>query len=135
MPRKGVESEYSLFAELFYPVLQFSLKLIFVRQIEGILGSVDVGIFWQSKLHHRILLLLAKKDPNGGFLKRLFDLTVIVIDVHLHLPYILVCEFVYFQINQNITLKQAVVENQVNDIMILIKSKPLLACLEQEPLS
>ena len=44
---------------------------------------------------------------------RFFDFSIIIIYIHLHLTNILVCQFSFFEINQDKTFKKTMIEYQV----------------------
>lgn len=120
------------FFVFFYPILHLCLKQIFVRQIELVLSGVDVGILGQSQVHQRVFLAFTENDADGGFLKVLPHMAVVVVDVHLHLAKVLMGQLVGLQVNQHIALQQAVVEHKVDIVVLLVEGEPLLTFLEEE---
>ena len=124
-----------MFFEFRNPLADFGLEESFIRQIELVGRGVDIGFCGEGEFHEGIILLLAEKDADGGFLEGLADVAVKVIDVHLHLPEILVGELVCLEVNQAIALQQAVIEHEVYIEMLFVKSEALLASFEKESLA
>ncbi len=65
----------------------------------------------------------------------LFHMAVEVVDVHLHLPQVLMRQLVRFQINQHIALQKTVVKHQIHKKAVLLVSEALLSRLEEEALA
>jgi hypothetical protein len=64
-----------------------------------------------------------------------FDESIEVIDIHLHLAEILMCQLSYFQIDEHVALQKTVVENQIDEEVFFIESEALLTCLEKKSLT
>ena len=102
-----------VFLKLLYPFFHLGLQQSLVGQIELISRSIDVCVLRQSEFHQGIVLLLAEQDTNGWLLEVLLYVTVEIVDIHLHLSKVLMGELVNLQVDEDITLQQAVVEHQI----------------------
>jgi Cu/Zn superoxide dismutase len=74
--------------------------------------------------------VLAEHDADGGILLAGFHEAVEVVDVHLHLPEVLMGDLADLQIDQDIAAQQAVVEDQIHEEMVFVEGESLLARLE-----
>ena len=57
----------------------------------------------------------------------LYQLTIIIIHIHLHLPDILMGKFSGLKIDKNITFQESIVKNEINIEMIPIRRYTFLA--------
>src|ERR1035437_4455998 len=117
------------------PLHELLLQFVFAGQVKLILPCVDVGVLGQSDFHQRLVLLLAEYDADGGILLAGLHEAVEVVDVHLHLPEVLMGDLADFQIEQDVAAQQAVVENQIHEEMVFVEGEPLLARPEEEALA
>ena len=124
----------SVFIELVYPLFQLPLQEGFVGQIERILRSIDISIFGERQLYKSVTFFFAKKYTNGGFLKIFLDMTVVIVDIHLHLTQVLMGQVTSLQVNQHIALQQSIVEHKVYIEMSFLKGEAFLAHLELKAL-
>ena len=88
-----------IFLKLRNPFLYLGLQQSLVGQIKLISRGIDVGILGEGQLHEGIVLLLAEQYGDGGLLEVLLHEAVEIIDIHLHLPQVLVRQLVYLQVN------------------------------------
>src|SRR5690242_2420291 len=93
---------------------------------------MDIGISGESQLHQGCAFLFAENHANGRMLIRRLHIAVKIVDIHLHLTKILMGEPTDFQINQDIATEQAVVENEINEEMVVVKGEALLTRLKQK---
>ena len=121
-----------MFFEFSNPLADFGLQECFIRQVKFVGGGVDIGVSGERQLHERIILFLAEEDTDSGFLESLADVAVKVVDIHLHLPEVLVGEFIGLKVDEAIALQEAVVEHEVNIEMFLIEGEALLARFKEE---
>ena len=111
--------------------IQFSPEFIFGRHIWKILRCKNLLIvFRQSVFHHSITLISTEYDSNRRIIAFIHHLAGVVIHIHLHLSYILMCKIAYLQIYQDKTLQNVIIENQINIEMASIHIKVLLSCYE-----
>ena len=101
-------------------------------QIQAVFGCVDVAVPRQRQLDDVVVLLPTKQYADRWPLEVLFDVTVKVIDVHLHLSQILVTEFPGLQVDEDIALQKPIVEHQIDKERLFVKGEPLLARLKQK---
>ena len=59
-------------------------------------------------------------------------MAVEVVHIHLHLTEVLVRELVEFEVDQNITTQQAVVEHKVHEEVVFVEGEALLPGLEEK---
>ena len=74
-------------------------------------------------------------DADGGAFRVGFNAAVKVVDVHLHLAQVLVGELADLEVDQHIAAQQAVVENQIDEKMVVVKGKALLTGFKQKALA
>ena len=56
-----------------------------------------------------------------------------VIHIHLHLPEVLVGEFVSLEVDEHIATQEAVVENEVDAKVVVVEGEAFLAGFEEKP--
>src|SRR6266702_7048284 len=93
---------------------------------------MDIGIFGESQFYQGFAFLLTENHANSRMLIRRLHIAVKIVDIHLHLAKVLMGEPTDFQINQHIATQQAVVENEVNEEMVVVKGEALLTGLKQK---
>lgn len=121
--------------KLVNPLSYLCLKQGLVWQIKLVLCGIDIGIFGQREFHERVLFALAKQNAYGRLLELLPHITVVIVDIHLHLSKVLVAQLVSLEVNQHIALQQAVIEYEVNIIILLIEGESSLSLFKKEALS
>src|SRR4030042_261782 len=91
-----------------------------------------MGVLGQSDLPQRAVLLFAEDDAySRGFILHLHG-AVKVVDIHLHLPQVLMGQLPDLEVDQHIGAKQAVVEDEVHKKMVLVESESFLAGSEEK---
>src|SRR5262244_3504288 len=93
---------------------------------------MNIGIFGKSQLHKGLAFLFTENHADSGALIRRLHIAVKIVDIHLHLAKVLMGEPTDFQIYQDIATQQAVVENEVNEEMVVVKGEALLTRLKQK---
>lgn len=63
----------------------------------------------------------------------LFDLAVVIIHIHLHLPQVLMRDLSDLKINEDIALEDRMIEHQINKEMIPVQGDAFLPGQEGEP--
>ena len=79
-----------------------------------------------------LFFCLQRMMPMVGDSSRHFHIVVEVVHVHLHLAQVLMGEFTELEIDEHVTAKKAVVENQVHEEMLFIESEAALPGLEEK---
>src|SRR3972149_4352929 len=93
---------------------------------------MNAGIFGQGQFDQCVAFLFAKNNADSRLFCSLLHVTVKVIDVHLHLPKVLMSYLANLQINQDITAQQTIIENEINEEVILIEGEAFLPGLKQK---
>lgn len=119
-----------------FPVFhKFNSQLIFRRQVQLVTGCKYLVIsFRKGKAHYGIALGIAKQDADGRVVAVIHHLAGVVVDVHLHLPQILMGKLADLQVNQHEAFEDVVVENKIDLVVVAVKGDPFLAGYEREPL-
>lgn len=76
-----------------------------------------------------------KDNANGRSVPLVHQFTGIVVDIHLHLLQVLMCQFSHFQVDENETFQDVIVGHQVDEEVLPIQGKTLLSCHEGEALA
>lgn len=95
-----------------------------------VFGSVDIAVLRQGQLHNVVVLFLAEQYADCWFFKLTPHVAVEVIDVHQHLPEVLVLQFGYLKVDDDVALEQPVIEDEIYIEGLFVKRKPLLPRLE-----
>ena len=104
-------------------------------QVELVFAGMDVGVLREGEFHHGIVLFAAEQQADGGILLWQLHVAVVVIDIHLHLTEVLMGEFAKFQIDDEVAAEDAVVKDEVEEVVVAIEGEPLLARLEEKAFS
>lgn len=85
-----------------------------------------VRIIRQSKVNEGIILCLTENyaDSRTFFIE--FYVSVIIVDIHLHLTKVFMGEFANLQVNKNVTSEQPVIENEIHIEMVSTKGESFL---------
>ena len=88
------------------PFEEFLFEEFFRRQVEFVFAGVDVRFFGQGEFDDGVFFRLAEKQADSrGFVGQ-FHLPVEVIHIHLHLAEVLMGQFVEFEIDDDLMIKQ-----------------------------
>ena len=106
---------WNSFSHFSAPFQQLQPQFFLAGQIKPVFPRMDVGVLRQRNLHQCLILSLTQDDPDGGVFTFRPDETIEVIDIHLHLTKVLMCEFAQFQVYEYIATQQSVIEDQVDE--------------------
>ncbi len=67
---------------------------------------------------------LQQQNADGWQFILRFDIAVKVVDIHLHLPKILMRQLVALEVNEHITAQQSIVEDQINIKVVVVEGEP-----------
>ena len=116
-------------------VSQFLPQFLLRGQSQLVLGSKYLIVqASQDVSGKKIIFPCAKNQTDGIIFIRLFFILPVVIQIKIHLSGVGMVEFPSFQVDENKTPKQAVIENQVDIIMAIGDGYPLLAGHERKSL-
>ena len=93
---------------------------------------MDVGVFGQGELDDGLFGGFAQKEADGGVFVGELHFAVVIIDVHLHLPEVLMRRFVQLEVDDDVAAQEAVVEHQIDEVVVLIEGEAFLPGLEEE---
>ena len=117
------------------PLKELGLEKFLGGQVELVFAGMDVGVLREGEFHHGIVLFAAEQQADGGILLWQLHVAVVVIDIHLHLTEVLMGEFAKFQIDDEVAAEDAVVKDEVEEVVVAIEGEPLLARLEEKAFS
>jgi len=125
-------SAFSLHAFLPRPFNKLGFEQFLRRQIQFVFTGVDVGVSGQSEFDDGLLLRLAEEQADGRVFLGQLHLAIVIVHIHLHLAEVLMGELVELEIDEDVTAKEAVVENEVHEVMVFIEGETTLPGLEEE---
>lgn len=109
------------------------LQFFFAGQNRFVLAGEDLGVVLrQGHFNDGVVFVLAEDNADGGVFFWQLDLAVVVVDVHLHLPDVLVLQFADFQVKEDEAAQEPVVKHQVYDEMLFVKREADLAAHERK---
>ena len=74
----------------------------------------------------------AEEEAHRGVFVREFYFAVVVVHNHLYLAEVLMGKFVELEVDDDVAAEEAVVEDEIHEVVVLIESEALLAGLEEE---
>ena len=110
------------------------LQLLLAGQVEQIFASVNVGVFGKGNLDQGGILFLAEHDADGVVLRLGSDVAVKVVDVHLHLPEVLMRELSNLEVDEHVGSQQTVIEDKIDEEVLFVEGEPLLPGLKEKAL-
>ena len=93
---------------------------------------MDVGVFRQGEFDDGLFGGFTEEEADGGVFVGELHLAVVVVHIHLHLAEVLMRELVELEINDDVAAEEAVVEDEVHEVVVLIEGEALLPGLEEE---
>ena len=93
---------------------------------------MDVGVFGQGEFDDGLFGGLAEEEADGGVFLWELHLAVVVVHIHLHLAEVLMRELVELEVDDDVAAEEAVVEDEVHEVVVLVEGEALLAGLEEE---
>ncbi len=101
--------------------LNFGDELLLCGQVQAVPAGKDLLLsLGQAEFYHGIVPGGTQQDTDRGIFVRCFFHPVVIIYIHLQLAQVLVRQFTRFDLHNNKTLQQAVVQNQVDKKIITI---------------
>lgn len=114
------------------PFVELLLQQFFGRQVEVVLFRVDVRAFGKGEFDDGFFGGLAEQETDGGVFVREFHLTVVVVYIHLHLAEVLMRELVELEVDDDVAAQEAVIEDEIDEVVVFIEGEAFLAGLEEE---
>jgi hypothetical protein len=112
--------------------LDLALEFFLAGEVELVLGGKDVGVWGEGEFDESVFFAFAEDDADGGVFVGGFDVSVEVVDVHLHLAEVLVGEFVDFEVDEDVAAEESVVEDEIDVEVVFFEAEAFLAGLEEE---
>jgi len=95
-------------------------------------GEYLLALFVEDVLDHGVVLCGTQDESDCRVVVLTADFTVVVVDMHLHLPKVTVRELGRLDVDQEITLQFHVIEDQVGVVVVIIEGQAFLAGNESE---
>lgn len=93
---------------------------------------MDVGVFGQGEFDDGLFGGFAEEEADGGVFVGELHLAVVVVHIHLHLAEVLMRGFVELEVDDDVAAEEAIVEDEVHEVVVLIEGEALLAGIEEE---
>ena len=117
------------------PFIELLLQQLLGGQVEGILFGVDVGVFGEGEFDDGLFGGFAEEEADGGVFVRELHLAVVVVHIHLHLAEVLMGELVELEVDEDVAAEEAVVEDEIDKVVVFIEGEASLAGFEEEALA
>ena len=99
---------------------QFVPQLIFVGQIQLVFAHEEaVGYPLRRELHDQIVLVGPQDDAHGLGIATATDFRFEVVQIHVHLPDVLVPDHAALEVDENEALEQEIVEHEIDTARML----------------
>lgn len=115
---------------------QFALQVLRQGWQQLVFGHTDrVGFALEGKLHFHIVFLGAEDDADRGIVVWRPLVGIEQIEVEVHLAGVLRLELADFQFDRHQALEEAMVEEQIDEVLLRSSHHPILAADEAEAIA
>ena len=119
-----------------FDCVYFLSQFLCGRQIQPVFTSKNCLIgFGQCHFNNGIVFSRTKQNSNGWVFIGQFLIAVVVVDIHLELSQILVCQLTCLQLKDYMAAQQAVIKNKIGKEFVIFKQDTFLTRHKGEPFS